>query len=194
MRVLFIEVDSEREWAVAALGPSFITAFLRQQGHEVHFLRVPLDMSVDDVVARIADIDPGLLAVSLTTRQWQRARRLMGMVRQRIDTPVVTGGLHPTFAPEDVLASPGFDYVCLGEGEEATLELVSALEAGSPTDDIQEHVGTGRQATRASTPVRAARRDAVHGARHARRARGGGAHVHAARLPFPMHLLRRAAI
>jgi anaerobic magnesium-protoporphyrin IX monomethyl ester cyclase len=137
MKVLFIEVDSERDWAVAALGPSFIAAFLRQYGHEVHFLRVPLDMSADGVVARIGDIDPGLLGVSLTTRQWQRARRLMGMVRRRIATPVAAGGLHPTFAPEDVLAAPGFDYVCLGEGEEATLELVAALEAGLPTDNIR---------------------------------------------------------
>jgi radical SAM superfamily enzyme YgiQ (UPF0313 family) len=136
VKVLFIEVDTERDWAVAALGPSFIAAWLRQHGHEPHFLRARLDMTVDDVVACIDDIDPGLLGVSLTTRQWQRARRLVRDLRQRIDIPVAAGGLHPTFAPEEVLAHPGFDYVCLGEGEEATLDLVTALESGASTNEI----------------------------------------------------------
>jgi anaerobic magnesium-protoporphyrin IX monomethyl ester cyclase len=44
--------------------------------------------------------------------------------------PVVAGGLHPTFSGEEVLASPGFDYVCLGEGEEPMADLVAALERG----------------------------------------------------------------
>ena len=35
MRVLFLEVDTERSWAVASIGPGFIAAYLRQHGHEV---------------------------------------------------------------------------------------------------------------------------------------------------------------
>ncbi len=136
MRVLFLEVDTEREWAVASLGPSFIAAFLRQHDHDVHFLRVPLEMTADQVAGEIRDLAPDLLGVSLTTRQWQRARRLVRDIRRQIEVPVATGGLHPTFAPDDVLANPGFDYVCLGEGEEATLDLVGALEAGAPADGI----------------------------------------------------------
>jgi len=132
MKVLFLEVDTEREWAVASLGPAFVAAFLRRHGHESLFLRVPLTMNADHVADRIRSLEPGLLGVSLTTRQWQRARKLIREVRQRVDVPVVTGGLHPTFAPQEVLANPGFDYVCLGEGEEAALELVDALESGRP--------------------------------------------------------------
>lgn len=137
MKVLFIEVDTERDWAVASLGPGFIAAFLRKHGHEAHFCRASIDMSEAEVIARVRKINPGLIGMSLTTRQWQRARMLVSAIRKVIDVPVIAGGLHPTFSPEAVLAHLGFDYVCLGEGEEATLDLVKALEHGTSTQSIR---------------------------------------------------------
>jgi len=136
VRVLFLEVDTERSWAVASIGPGFIGAYLRAHGHEVRFHRARLDDSDDAVVQAVADAAPALIGVSLTTRQWLRGRHLVGAIRARLDVPVVAGGLHPTFSPEEVLAAPGFDYVCLGEGESAALALVGALERGAPTAGI----------------------------------------------------------
>jgi radical SAM superfamily enzyme YgiQ (UPF0313 family) len=136
VRVLFIEVDTESSWAVASIGPAFLAAYLRKHGHHVDFFRVPLDAEPAEVAERIRDLDTQLLAVSLTTRQWQRARTLISAIREHVDIPVVAGGLHPTFSPEVVLAQPGFDYVCTGEGEAALLELVEALEAGRPAGGI----------------------------------------------------------
>jgi radical SAM superfamily enzyme YgiQ (UPF0313 family) len=123
VRILFVEVDTERSWAVASIGPAFVGAYLREHGHEVCFLRATLDLTDDEVVERVAAAAPDLIGLSLTTRQWLRAKHLVGRIREEVDAPVVAGGLHPTFSPEDVLAAPGFDFVCLGEGEEAMLEL-----------------------------------------------------------------------
>ncbi len=130
MRVLFLEIDTERSWALASFGPGLLAAFLRAHGHEVHFRRVGLDTGPDEVAAQVAALGPDLIGVSLTTRQWQRARRLLRSLRQRVSVPVVAGGLHPTFSPDAVLANPGVDFVCLGEGEGPLLDLVEALEAG----------------------------------------------------------------
>lgn len=130
MRVLFLEVDTERSWAVASIGPAFIASYLRAHGHEVAFHRATLEASDDEVAAAVATLAPDLLGLSLTTRQWQRGRTLVRAIRARFEVPVVAGGLHPTFSPEEVLAEPGFDHVCLGEGEEPMLDLVRALERG----------------------------------------------------------------
>jgi radical SAM superfamily enzyme YgiQ (UPF0313 family) len=130
MKVLFLELDTENSWAVASLGPAFLAAYLRQHGHEAAFIRVPHDQPVSELLPLIRDHAPGLIGVSLTTRQWLRARDLMGALRRVSNIPVIAGGLHPTFSPEDVLAHNGFDYVCLGEGEAALLDLVTALDAG----------------------------------------------------------------
>ena len=137
MHVLFLEIDTESSWAVASLGPAFLASYLRAAGHHATFLRVPLDWDADHVAEQVRAIQPGLIGLSLTTRQWLRARTLVERLRQGADIPVVAGGLHPTFSPEGVLAAAGFDYVCLGEGETALLDLVEALESGAGPSEIR---------------------------------------------------------
>lgn len=144
MNVLFIEVDTERSWGVASIGPGFLAAWLRKHGHTVHFLRYTVDQSEDDVLAVVRDTGAELIGLSLTTRQWLRARSLVGHIRAHVDVPVIAGGLHPTFSAEQVLQAPGFDYACLGEGEHALLDLVTALETGASTEgfaNIQTRTG-----------------------------------------------------
>jgi radical SAM superfamily enzyme YgiQ (UPF0313 family) len=136
MYVIFVEIDTAREWACASIGPAFLAACLREHGHDVDLYRAGPDDPPADIAAKLRAAGPDLLGVSLTTRQWLRARELVGAIREQIDVPVVAGGLHPTFSPELVLGTPGFDYVCLGEGEEAMLDLVRALENGESTDGV----------------------------------------------------------
>jgi radical SAM superfamily enzyme YgiQ (UPF0313 family) len=128
VKVLFLEIDTEQSWGMASLGPAFIAPYLRGEGHDVAMLRVGAETPLDEVAKQVRDAAPGVLGLSLTTRQWLRAREVVRAVRQRLDVPVIAGGLHPTFAPEEVLATPGFDYVCLGEGEEPMRDLVRVLE------------------------------------------------------------------
>jgi radical SAM superfamily enzyme YgiQ (UPF0313 family) len=138
VRILFLEIDHEADWAVASIGAAFIGAYLREHGHESSMHRVAYDAPLDGVVDHVRAVAPDLIGVSLTSRQWLRAREVVGYLRERVDTPVIAGGLHPTFASHRVLATPGFDYACLGEGEVAMLELVEALEAGGfPREGIR---------------------------------------------------------
>lgn len=132
MRVCFIEIDTESAWSVASLGPAYLAAHLRRHGHRVDFFRAPIEMDAAGIIAKLQALRPQLIGLSVTTRQWWRARTLMGEVRRALDVPIIAGGLHCTFAPEEVLAHPAIDYVCLGEGEGALLDLVEALERGDP--------------------------------------------------------------
>jgi radical SAM superfamily enzyme YgiQ (UPF0313 family) len=127
MDVLFLEIDTESTWSVASLGPAFLAATLRRHGHGAAFCRIGMQHGVDDIVAAVQRHAPGLVGVSATTRQWLRTRGLMAALRLRCEVPVIVGGLHATFAPEEVLRQPGIDFVCLGEGEAALLELVQAM-------------------------------------------------------------------
>jgi anaerobic magnesium-protoporphyrin IX monomethyl ester cyclase len=130
MKILFLEIDTERTWGLASVGPGYIGSYLRSRGHEAALLRVLPDQEIQDIICSIEKEAPGILGVSITTDQWQRAAYVAGEIRKHMDTPVIAGGVHPTFAPLSVLESDGFDYVCLGEGEEATHELLSCLEKG----------------------------------------------------------------
>jgi anaerobic magnesium-protoporphyrin IX monomethyl ester cyclase len=128
VKVLFLEIDTEQAWGVASLGPAFIAPFLRREGHEVSMLRVAPEEPLPEVVRAVQEVGPSIIGLSLTTRQWLRGRDVIQAVRKVLDVPVIAGGLHPTFAPEEVLATPGFDYACLGEGEEAMRDLLAVLE------------------------------------------------------------------
>ena len=92
MRVAFLEIDAERSWAVASIGPAFLAAYLRAHGHEAVFLRIGLDETPTDIRQRVADAAPQLLATSLTTRQWLRGRQVIADLRAHLDIPVVAGG------------------------------------------------------------------------------------------------------
>jgi anaerobic magnesium-protoporphyrin IX monomethyl ester cyclase len=130
MKTLFLEIDTEASWAVASLGPAFLASYLRKNGHEASFIRVPYDQNIGNLIEDIRAEAPDLIGVSLTTRQWLRAQEVIGKIKNVSNIPVIAGGLHPTFSPEEVLNQYGFDYVCLGEGEVALLEFVNELGSG----------------------------------------------------------------
>jgi radical SAM superfamily enzyme YgiQ (UPF0313 family) len=128
MKVLFLEIDSDRRWALASIGPAFIGAYIRQKGHQVSFIRVSPDEGLGDLISRVIEERPDIIAFSLTSRQWLRARQVACELRKFTNKPIIAGGLQAMYDPEEVLASGGFDYVCLGEGEEAMEEVLSYLE------------------------------------------------------------------
>ncbi len=153
MKVLFAEIDTARQWACASIGPAFIAALLRAAGHDASLYRARKEDTQSKIVSDIRAAGPDLIGVSLTTRQWLRARVLVGAIRPEIDAPIIAGGLHPTFSPTQVLETPGFDYVCLGEGEEAMLDLVTALENGEPTSGIDNIWKAGEERPALRPPI-----------------------------------------
>ncbi len=134
MKILFVEIDTDRDWAVASLGPAFLAAIVRKMGHEATLFRVPVDMPLEEALAGLRDRTPDLIGMSMTTRQWQRGRQVANAIRP-FGIPIIAGGLHATFAPEAVLKEPGFDAVCLGEGEVPFAALVTHLAAGHDIAD-----------------------------------------------------------
>ncbi len=130
MNVLFLEIDSDRNWALASIGPACIGAYIRQKGHDCSLIRVSPDEPIDSLLIKVKDKKPDILALSLTSRQWIRASEVVRDLRKSLDIPVIAGGLQATYDSETVINSAGFDYVCLGEGEEAMAELLDYLGRG----------------------------------------------------------------
>ncbi len=82
-----------------------------------------------------------LVGISVTTSTAPEAYRLARQLRHR-GVPVVLGGPHVTFLPEEGLEAA--DFVLRGEADETFLELVRRLESGQDWRDVpglsyQEH-------------------------------------------------------
>ena len=130
MKILFLEIETGQSQALASIGSAFIAAYVRRHGHDAALLRVKPDDEIRDLCRAIDDIAPGMIGFSMTTRQFAKASAVAEEIKERLDIPIIAGGLHPTFAPLSVLESGAFDYLCLGEGEEAVCELLTHLESG----------------------------------------------------------------
>ncbi|MBN1878503.1 B12-binding domain-containing radical SAM protein [bacterium] len=77
------------------------------------------------------DFRPNLVGISVLTPETGSALNVTVISKEQLpDTPVVWGGVHPTFALSETLAIPGVDYVVAGEGEITLREMVLSLQAG----------------------------------------------------------------
>ena len=70
------------------------------------------------------------------------------------DIPIVFGGLHPSFFPEQTVSNEYVDIAVRGEGELTLLELVQALERGNPISGIKGITYKDRDQKIRSTPDR----------------------------------------
>ena len=109
-----------------------MSAVLKKAGHEVALTVA----SLEDPVAFARAFDPDILGYSVMTGSQRgylelnlRMREALNPLRAAAQKPPVLsvfGGPHPTFFP-DMIDEPGVDGVCLGEGEDALLDLANEL-------------------------------------------------------------------
>ena len=128
-----------------SLGLRQISSVLRAAGHETHLIffkefrwgefRDVTAREEELLVSTLREIHPDLIGINLTTTLVaDLAYRLSDKLRAELGLPIIVGGAHVSAAPEEVLEHA--DFVCVGEGEEAVVELAEALAAGRPTDGI----------------------------------------------------------
>ncbi|MEN6321578.1 MAG: radical SAM protein [Syntrophaceae bacterium] len=130
MKILFLEIDTESTWNLASAGPACIASYIREYVHDASMLRIKPDQEIQDIIGGIENESPDILGFSLTTRQWLRAVNVAREIREKLDLPIIAGGLHPTFDAPSVLESGVIDAVCIGEGEEAVRDMLDFMEKG----------------------------------------------------------------
>lgn len=118
-------------------GLGYLSGVLKQAGHETTLIYLQHEPVRDDFLQQVATIAPGLAAFSSTTHQHPYVERCARWIKQSMpEVLTIAGGPHPTLVPEDVLANPDFDLVCVGEGEYPLLDLANAMQEGRHFADI----------------------------------------------------------
>ncbi len=100
-------------------------------------MRVGLDYA--ETVDRIREYGPDMVGLScIFSSQMACVRELSRRIKALDrDMVVVTGGTHPSFLAETVLASePALDYIVLGEGELGLRAIIEALNTGASVESI----------------------------------------------------------
>ena len=130
MNVLFIS-DAARNYSVGGfepLGIMYLSTPLSQAGH-----RVDICGATDREIKRhLAGASPDIIAYSITTGAHELFLKINREIKNAHRVFSVFGGPHPTFFPA-MIDEEGVDAICVGEGEEAFVELADKLQRG---DDI----------------------------------------------------------
>lgn len=81
--------------------------------------------------------DADLVGISSITSTSTRSYKLINEIKKiNPDVPIVMGGAHSTFMPEEVIEN-GTDYAVRGEGERTILELIDAIEGKINFEDVK---------------------------------------------------------
>ena len=93
----------------------------------------------DDLQKEVDDFEPDLIAMSTTEDMWNLGLTLLDSIKDKIRSrriPVVVGGVFPTFAPDLVVASDLVDMACVGEGENAIVDLAYRIGKGLNYENV----------------------------------------------------------
>jgi len=174
MKIAFVCAEDEIP------GVCYLSSHLKNHGHQVFLVFEPKQFSRaylrNDRLAKIfsrerenltqlSQINPDLIGFSCTTAHYQWALDFSKKVKQVLpSTPIIFGGTHSTLVPELVMKEKSIDFVCVGEGEDPLLELVTALmkhKTSFPIKNIWYKRG-GKVVKNPLRPLRASLDDLPH--------------------------------
>lgn len=140
MKVVFCCAEDEMP------GVCFISAVLKKKGHAVDLVFDPKqfdrayirseklaryfrDFWLRENLEKIAHLQPDIVGFSCTTAHYQWALGYARAIKKRFPhIYTIFGGEHAIVVPELVIKEKCVDFVCVGEGEEAMVGLLEALE------------------------------------------------------------------
>ncbi len=136
MRVLLVNPGSEvnprfKTYAVFPNGILFLAAVLERAGHQVKVY--------DNIVDRrkpadFVEFNPELIGYSVLTGPDITQAILQSKEFKALlpEAKIVWGNVHPSCVPEQTMAEEFIDYIIVGAGETALLQLIDRLEKGAP--------------------------------------------------------------
>jgi anaerobic magnesium-protoporphyrin IX monomethyl ester cyclase len=121
-------------------GVGILAAVLKEAGHDVSLLHVTHELTQREFLDRLSPHlpknGPKLVGFSVTSNMFPFARRWSRWVKEDLGGTVLFGGIHPTLSPEASIRLPFVDAICVGEGEQAIVEMVDRLEKGEDIGDL----------------------------------------------------------
>ncbi len=137
MRVLFLVVQSQASYRLfEEIGVGYLAAYLRKHGHEVMLMTE--DAATVDY-ERIQSFKPDLIGMPVYIPTEEAVYKVSSELKKRIPSVyIAVGGYSPTYRGAEMLAeSSDIDFVLCGEGELATLNLITALLNNQSLGDIK---------------------------------------------------------
>ena len=129
-------------WGMAGklppLGLAYVAAALEKSGFLVQIYdNYLLERQIDEVKAEIRRRQPQIVGITCSSLTYTRCIETAKAAKEACPScKVVVGGPHPSYMPETMLRHQDIDYVVLGEGEQAMVNLARSILNGEQDQDI----------------------------------------------------------
>ncbi len=131
MKVLFVYTDIDVKGGARSyhFGLGILSSVLKKAGHttELHYMFDEWDP--EGFLTHIDRFGPNIIAYTSDSSQIRHVAKLVDLAKDR-KVFQIAGGTHPSLYPQCIERMEALDAICLGEGEDALLELVNTLESG----------------------------------------------------------------
>jgi len=135
------------------LGIEFLSANLKKKGFQTKLFLDPILFDESGFIQRpllakffsfekqiiksIQDYRPDIICISVISDNYQWACAWSSIIKKKYPVPIVVGGIHPSSVPEHVIHNEHIDYLCVGEGDDAIVELAQAIKTNADTTRIK---------------------------------------------------------
>jgi anaerobic magnesium-protoporphyrin IX monomethyl ester cyclase len=144
MRILLINPFWSYTRTPLATNLAELAAYIWENGHpDVHILdlnyetfrTIDPDQKYQHSLQMVEKIQPDIIGITCNTVEVPFCVRFTRLLKQHFKTPIVLGGIHPTFRAEQMFNLCPIDFIIRGEGEVTFLELLNYLSAGPSSSD-----------------------------------------------------------
>lgn len=127
------------------VGLLYVGAGLKKGGYDVDVLDSPMEgyqnernsgdgyllygLDNKQTLKRIENSKPDVIGISLSfSSRYNNTKKLIQIIRNKVNVPIIVGGLHANLIANELVQSHLADYVILGEGEFRTRNLLDAIQ------------------------------------------------------------------
>ena len=151
MKILLIYPNVNGQQQIQ-IGLASISAVLKQAGYKVDLFDTTFivqgsfeeisakfmkkfDKILEKFKQKLDSFKPDIILIGARSLEFDFAINLLRGAKTNL--PIIFGGQHPTVSPEEVIKSDIVNYICVGEGEEAILELLEKIKKNEDTTKIR---------------------------------------------------------
>ncbi len=120
-------------------GISYIATVLKRAGHDVRLVVLTPTTKLQKKFSHLfQEFRPDLICITSVSSQLPLIKKAGAVLRQTAPHAfIIMGGVHTTLNPDEVINFDFVDAICIGEGEEAIIQLAEQLEKGVHPTRIQ---------------------------------------------------------
>lgn len=117
------------------IGLAYIAAALEKNGYPVQLIdNYLLEKTIPEVKTEIKKLNPKIVGITCSSVTYSSVIETAKAIKETApDCKIVVGGWHASYEPETILKNPEVDFVVMGEGERAMLQLAAFIIKGEKT-------------------------------------------------------------